>query len=652
MGWLETLYNSYQYLEAQAGKNSANVENLLPPAVIVQNAQVEITLNMDGNFVRAKFVEKEDAKTRTPCTEKSASRTSKPEPHCLFDNMMYLAGDFDKYFVTEKKSDELRNNNFLPYMENLRLWVESDFANDNIKAVYEYLRKETLAGDLLSAKILQLDEKNRVDLSEKHNGITPDKFFIRFAIQHEGVLHRLWEDMELLKDYSQYYMSGQFQQNHEEFCYVNGKAGYMSELHGKYIRYPGDGAKLISANDLSNFTFRGRFERASEALNISYEVSEKAHSALRYLINKQAYKKNGFTVIAWADGIDIPQPAYSTSSIFGDMSEDDNLTAIQADTEEDFAKRMSLALAGYYADLTVPIKVNLLAIDAASPGRMAVQYFKTFAVNDYIERLVAWHSDLSWQRWYKKKDEEKARLIVGAPSPEEICLAAFGHEQGGKLVINENDKFINAQLKRILCCIAEGNRLPSDFMYCAYRNAINPAAKKTQYVWVECLQTACSLIKKYYIDKGRKWNYMSLDKNMTDRSYLFGRLLAVADKVEEAAIFKQENRNSDSESNASSGKRLTAAKRYMNMFAKRPASTWVNINAKLTPYWTVLTAEQQDYYRNLMSSICELFEYGDFKNKKALEPSFLLGYYQQRKVLRFNKKQNEENVVGGNSNVK
>ncbi len=645
MGWIETLYNSYNYLEQEGERIEGSVTGLLPPAVIMQNAQVEVTLNMDGSFARADFVEKEDAKTNTPCTEKSASRTAKPEAHGLFDNITYVAGDFQNFFAKDKKNDNIRNSNFVPYLEALRLWAESEFSNASVKAVYEYLRKETLVKDLIDSKIIKLNKENTIDVGKKHNSISPDKFFIRFAIQHNGERKKLWQDSALLKSYSHYYLSRHSAQIHESFCYVTGKAGYMSELHGKYIRFPGDGAKLISSNDSANFTFRGRFDTPHEALNVRYEVSEKAHSALRYLINRNAYKRNGLTVIVWADGTDVINLSEDTFSWLNTASESRALTVATADTADDFAKNLSTALSGYYSDLEVPVTVNLMIIDAASPGRMAVQYFKTFELDDYIEKLTKWHSDLSWDRWYKRKQSEKAKLLFGAPSPYEICIAAFGHEQDGRLVINEKNKFINAQLRRILCCIVEGSRLPSEFMKCAYRNAINPSAKKEEYNWLECLRTACSLIKKYYLDRGRKENYMALDKKNTERSYLFGRLLAVADRVEEVALYRQ-NREGDESAVGyhDSGKRLTAAKRYMNIFAKRPAGTWVNINAKLNPYWTILPAKQQSYYRSLIGEICNMFEYDDFKSKKALEPSFLLGYYQQKKELQFSQNKTEEEL--------
>ena len=170
---------------------------LLPPAVIVQNAQVEVTLNIDGSFARANFVEKEDSKTNTPCTEKSASRTAKPEPHGLFDNIMYVAGDFQKFFMNDKKNKDIYSNNYLPYIEALRLWAESEFSSESVKAVYEYLKKETLVKDLIESKIIKLGKANIADVEKKHNGISPDKFFIRFAVQHKGERKKMWEDTDL-----------------------------------------------------------------------------------------------------------------------------------------------------------------------------------------------------------------------------------------------------------------------------------------------------------------------------------------------------------------------------------------------------------------------------------------------------------------------
>lgn len=54
---------------------------------------------------------------------------------------------------------------------------------------------------------------------------------------------------------------------------------------------------------------------------------------------------------------------------------------------------------------------------------------------------------------------------------------------------------------------------------------------------------------------------LDLDKTSTDRSYLFGRLLAVADKLERDTFDMGEDR-------------VTNAKRLWNMFSVRPYYTW------------------------------------------------------------------------------
>ena len=60
---------------------------------------------------------------------------------------------------------------------------------------------------------------------------------------------------------------------------------YLSSF--KKIRNEGDGAKLISANDSQNFTYRGRFITKEEAFAVGNETSQKLHNALKWIIRKQ-----------------------------------------------------------------------------------------------------------------------------------------------------------------------------------------------------------------------------------------------------------------------------------------------------------------------------------------------------------------------------
>ena len=66
---------------------------------------------------------------------------------------------------------------------------------------------------------------------------------------------------------------------------------------------------------------------------------------------------------------------------------------------------------------------------------------------------------------------------------------------------------------------------------------------------------------------------LDLDKTYTDRSYLFGRLLAVADKLERDTFDAGEDR-------------VTNAKRLWNMFSVRPYYTWGILRGRLMPIST------------------------------------------------------------------
>ena len=73
MSWMSQLYETYENNKAIAGKNGNGVP-LSVIAHMVVNAQIQVTLDGEGNFLDAIEIEKEDAKTLIPVTESSAGR--------------------------------------------------------------------------------------------------------------------------------------------------------------------------------------------------------------------------------------------------------------------------------------------------------------------------------------------------------------------------------------------------------------------------------------------------------------------------------------------------------------------------------------------------------------------------------------------------
>lgn len=120
---------------------------------------------------------------------------------------------------------------------------------------------------------------------------------------------------------------------------------------------------------------------------------------------------------------------------------------------------------------------------------------------------------------------------------------------------------------------------------------------------------------------------MALDENRNTRDYLYGRLLALADSIEEWAL------------NESGEKRQTNAARLMQRFAEHPYTTWRTLELALGPYKARLGAKAAKRLQ-LISEVTAMFKPNDFIDDKRLSGEFLLGYHCQREALR--KKGGEE----------
>lgn len=122
---------------------------------------------------------------------------------------------------------------------------------------------------------------------------------------------------------------------------------------------------------------------------------------------------------------------------------------------------------------------------------------------------------------------------------------------------------------------------------------------------------------------------MSLDTEYASRDYLYGRLLAVAEQIEEMAMYI-----------AGEPSRTTHASRLMQRFSDRPASTWLTIENSLSPYQQRLRVKRphlEAAYKRMLDDISDKFNTNDFSTDKRLRGEYLLGFHCQRKWLRDHK---------------
>lgn len=609
MGWLLDLYETYEANLNQVGNTTGQEMTLLPISHTTQTAHIEVRVTPNGEFHSANVItDKNDAITVIPATEKSSSRSGKVvAPYPLHDKLMYVAGDFTE-FGGEIKTSE---NPFSVYINQLKDWVESPYATDQVKSIYKYLQKGQLLKDLINEKIIWLDENGKL-LSKwgKKEGKPPifsvvaggqESAFVRFTVRDSSktVDKKVWEDYGMYQSFIQYYNE---KLEEKELCYVTGKHLPYTERHANKIRNSGDKAKLISANDKNGFTYRGRFSDSKQVATISYDVSQKAHNALKWLINKQGKIIDGRVFLVWGNDLKEVPDITDDGSIFAYDEIVNEQKAIVSTSQYD-AEQISRAIDGYKAKLAVGDKVHILVLDSATTGRMAVLYYRSLDKSYYLDKIKEWHTSCIWLHKYRKDTNEKIKPFIGAPAPRDIAFAAYGPKA--------SDKVIKELVERMIPCIVDGQKIPVDILRSSFYRASNPVGMK-DWEWEKTLSIACALI-----NKSEGGYSVALDKETNDRDYLFGRLLAIADVLERHAL--------------GDDKRATNARRYMNSFAQHPARTWTTIQSALQPYQARL-GEKVWYYNKLLDEVGSKIRLEDFNNK-PLSGKYLLGFYSQRHEL-------------------
>jgi CRISPR-associated protein Csd1 len=239
---------------------------------------------------------------------------------------------------------------------------------------------------------------------------------------------------------------------------------------------------------------------------------------------------------------------------------------------------------------------------------MAITCYRELTGSEFLERLEAWHKDYAWFQNYAKD-----LRFVGAPAPKEIAEAAFGRRL--------DDNISKATVERLLPCIIDSSPIPRDLVQSTHHRAANRTGME-HWEWEKVLGIACALFRGANKERGYQ---MALEKERTSRDYLYGRMLAAADRMEEIAL------------SVIHEKRDTNAAKLMQRFSESPYSTWPQIEKSLAPYKTRLKSQYPKSFAHmtdLLDEIHALFQPGDYANDTPLSGEFLLGYHCQRRDLR------------------
>lgn len=614
MSWIQKLYETYE--RCAEGMNIP-ADKLWPVSHLVKKAHIEVVLDGQGNFRSARKLGRTEAPTLIPATESSAGRSgAKIAPHPLCEEISYCASDFPK-------ADEKR---FTKYEEQLAEWCSSENVSPKALAILTYVRHKRLWTDLCKEQIFPVTVE---DAKGKKTKVSDSKVFVRWRVDIVGSpTPGTWEDAGLIKAWIDF---DRKQNNKRGLCMVTGKQERICQSHSRFIRSTGDGAKLISANDFSGYTFRGRFtdskdDYGKQTCSVGYEVSQKAHNALRWLIARQGFRDRNSdqAIIAWdTGGKEIPDPVTNSADLFDvDVGEIESEPQYHGDAGQAFALRLNNCIRGYRAKLGLADDIVVMGLDSATKGRMAITYYRELNGSEFLDRVEAWHKACAWAQNYSKKMK-----FVGAPSPKDIAEAAYGRQ----LVGDSGKKLSEATVERLLPCIIDGQPIPRDLVELSVNRAANRAGHdkwefdkqlKTEVnTWEKNLGIACALFKGYNKDRSYQ---MTLETNRTSRDYLYGRLLAIAENLEGKALY------------IAGEKRDTNAAKLMQRFADHPYSTWRTIELTLTPYKTRLRSKRAPFLREMELLLDEVTcALGDaYTNDSRLTGEFLLGYHCQRQALR------------------
>lgn len=628
MSWLEKCYETYENCQQEIGIQKFQAEGdkrscvpLLPVAHTTQLVNIEVELDQSGDFQDARLLAKDEQTTIIPCTEESSARTSGVVPHPLVDKLQYIAADYSAYGGTKKSGWNL-------YHTQLQDWCSSPYADAKVCAVLRFLEKGCLVASLVQKHILFLDENGKMPTKWTGNKDEKPKIletlasadqtesFVRFRVG--GI--DLAQDEAVRESFIHYY---EMKQQRVDYCTVQGKQMAVSTLSPYKIRNPGDRAKLISSNDSTNYTYRGRFVTAEQALSIGYETTQKAHSALRWLISKQGCSNGDQTVVVWGTKGE-PIPDITADSM--DLGDDFAAAFAQLGqpqlppaTESEYAERFNKAIQGYGKALDEKANTVVMILDSATQGRLSIRYYRELAGSELMKNITDWHRNFAWKLNYRSAPESvepgqkpkwKRVSFWGAPSPADIAKAAYGEKA--------DKKIIQQTVERLVPCITEGKYLPRDLMLSAVHRATAGIGLEPWEYQKTC-GIACALICGYY-HRNKKEDFVMtdgkyVDETIDDRSYLFGRILACAEQIE---------RRVQSQTGET---RPTNAERLRLVFVQRPAKTTALLQQKLTPYLNRMRANgvsRDKRYSTLQELVGRLG--AEKYTNKPLNELYLLGY--------------------------
>ena len=464
-------------------------------------------------------------------------------------------------------------------------------------AVHTYVEKNSIIHDLYKAEVLE--SENEEDMSKKKMQSTAyKKCLVRWKIKDvlTGEVIETWKSKEMFRCYIAYYNMVIAKESKTGLCMLTGENVPLTELHAKNIFPLQSGAKLVSANDKTEYTFRGTFvKNAEDLLTIGYEASQKSHNMLRWLLNNFGIIAGNEMFVYWnPNGRYVPSP-------FEDRKEGDEIIS---DRETLYR---SIFESTEDNSLSSTDCIVIAAFKAMTTGRLSLAYYSETPGNDFVAKLEKWKESFTGAKWI--------------PSIYMVSKYAYGSERNERIEIESG--IYTKKIEELLWCKLYGHPISESLKNALVTKASSPLKYKSLKNRRYITYIAALILRKYENDKAGKEVYtMTLDLDNTEINYLMGRLLAVYEKAELDTYTEEELKS-----------RIPNAVRYQNKYVQRPAATLIVLKNKIVPYLNKLKRKKNGLYIKYQKIFQEIFEKIDGRETKLtgkLSDTYILGYYHQK----------------------
>lgn len=397
----------------------------------------------------------------------------------------------------------------------------------------------------------------------------------------------------------------------------DGKTITTDAKYGYMPTFPKEkGAKIISRADTSNFAknlrYNMRCKSAAQSISIGATLYCKAAAFFNFLI--ECYAKNTLVCCSLQSAehiINVGSAIPKNMPVFDDDLTDYDMISNSLLPFEVYTKFKAL-VNGRVAKYPFKNDEDILLIEpVVGEGRVTFSTFDVMAGSKFRENVRYWFTYMS--------------IVTGNgvffPTLNNILDAVSYTISGAKnadLVLKRRESIVNSM------CYAKpiSSAIMSEVMTNMRRSGLGEYKKSTRFYTTSYnyVNTVAAMLR-YNLSFKEDTDYMVLDTTITDRDYLFGRLLALYHYVEKKAWEKRGVTNV-----------TTNAQKFTTSYIQKPAATEVILYERLVKgHLHKLDKAMVQWFENQRTAIYALFDDEEYKIKanKPCGNKWLLGYTLQ-----------------------